>query len=83
MYFIFFGTENYQLGLRLDGTGWEKVIWGSYSKVGNELQQKNIWHRPYGLKNKYFLQKMVATNIYFVIGYCRTQLLAALPYEWQ
>jgi hypothetical protein len=49
----------------------------------NELQQKNIWHRPYGPKNKYLLEKMVVTNNYFVIGYCRTQLLAALPYEWQ
>jgi hypothetical protein len=71
------------LGLRLDGTGWEKLNWGSYSKVGNELQQKNIWHRSYGPKIKYLLQKMMVTNIYFVIGYCRTQLLAALPYEWQ
>jgi hypothetical protein len=26
---------------------------------------------------------MVVTNIYLVIEYCRTQLLAALPYEWQ
>jgi hypothetical protein len=26
---------------------------------------------------------MVVTNIYFVIEYCRTQLLAALLYEWQ